>query len=60
VDEARAEAVSAFARFGAAHFQIGRAYPFAQTRQPETLAVLRALKAQFDPQGVMNPGVLGL
>jgi len=60
VAEARAEAVSAFARLGAAHFQIGRAYPFAQTRQPETLAVLRALKAQFDPQGVMNPGVLGL
>lgn len=60
VAEARAAVVETFTRFGAAHFQIGRAYPLAQTRTPEALAALRALKAQFDPQGVMNPGVLGL
>jgi FAD/FMN-containing dehydrogenase len=60
VAEARSAVVEAFARFGAAHFQIGRTYPLAKTRTPEALAALRALKTQFDPQGVMNPGVLGL
>ena len=60
VAEARSAVVEAFTRFGAAHFQIGRTYPLAKTRSPEALAALRALKAQFDPNGVMNPGVLGL
>ena len=49
-----------FSGMGAAHFQIGRFYPYLQTRRPETKALLVALKQQLDPQGIMNPGVLDL
>jgi FAD/FMN-containing dehydrogenase len=60
VAEARAAVIAVFTGFGATHFQNGRAYPFAQTRTPQALALLRTLKAALDPQGVLNPGVLGL
>jgi glycolate oxidase len=46
--------------FGAAHFQIARQYPYRETRDPETYALLKAIKARVDPRGLMNPGVLGL
>jgi FAD/FMN-containing dehydrogenase len=43
-------------RFGAAHFQIGRYY-----RDTSPLrARRRAKKAELDPNGLVNPGVLGL
>lgn len=60
VTEARRNVVDIFSRFGGAHFQIGRTYPFAQTRAPEALALLRAVKAAVDPANRMNPGALGL
>lgn len=60
VREARAGVIDIFTRHGAAHFQIGRAYPFAQTRSAEALALLKALKAALDPDDVVNPGALGL
>jgi FAD/FMN-containing dehydrogenase len=60
VAEARAKVVETFAPFSGAHFQIGRTYPYAQTRAPETLALIKAMKAALDPKGLMNPGVLGL
>ena len=41
---------------GAAHFQLGRSY-----RVPDgARQALAALKARHDPDGIMNPGVLGL
>ncbi|CAN0524043.1 unnamed protein product, partial [Laminaria digitata] len=46
--------------FGAVHFQIGRQYPYRETREPETFALLKTIKATVDPRGLMNPGVLGL
>jgi FAD/FMN-containing dehydrogenase len=46
--------------FGAVHFQIARQYPYRETRDPETYALLRAIKAAVDPKGLMNPGALGL
>ncbi|KQP46255.1 FAD-binding oxidoreductase [Pseudorhodoferax sp. Leaf274] len=52
--------VGLFAAHGAAHFQIGRAYPFAERLDPQALVLLRALKAQLDPHHLMNPGALGL
>jgi D-lactate dehydrogenase (cytochrome) len=49
-----------FEAHGATHFQIGRTYRYAQTREPMTLALLKAIKAHVDPKGLMNPGALGL
>ncbi|MGV8942440.1 MAG: FAD-binding oxidoreductase [Lysobacter sp.] len=44
---------------GAANFQIGKFYTYREGRDPAALAMLDAIKAQLDPQGLMNPGVLG-
>jgi FAD/FMN-containing dehydrogenase len=45
---------------GASHMQIGKDYPYLQTRKPEIAAVVRGLKKLLDPDGLMNPGALGL
>lgn len=58
--EVKRELIELFAAHGAAHFQIGRAYPYAGRLDPAALALLRALKAALDPRGLMNPGSLGL
>lgn len=54
------ELTALFAAHGAAHFQIGRVYPYAERLDPQALALLHALKRTLDPQGLMNPGALGL
>lgn len=46
--------------FGGVHFQIGKVYPFAQGHNPAHWALLKVLKAQLDPKGILNPGNLGL
>lgn len=45
--------------YGAGHFQIGRAYPYQSRLTPQASVLVRALKDQLDPKGVMNPGALG-
>lgn len=68
LDPATADAVEHYRRamaevfddLGAAHLQIGRTHPYAQRRDPVTLSLLRAVKAHLDPDGLVNPGVLGL
>jgi FAD/FMN-containing dehydrogenase len=45
---------------GATHLQIGRVYPWARDRDAGAMALLRAIKAEIDPRGLINPGVLGL
>lgn len=60
VAEARKAVVDVFTRNGAAHFQVGRTYPLSETRSAPALALLKALKAALDPDGVINPGALGL
>ena len=60
VRDLRAGVLEIFARAGAAHFQIGRTYPYATTRDAPALALLRALKHAIDPDNLMNPGALGL
>jgi D-lactate dehydrogenase (cytochrome) len=52
----RQRLTEALAMAGAVHFQIGRSYAVpAGTRH-----ALVALKQRFDPDGIINPGVLGL
>jgi hypothetical protein len=55
----RGELADMFAARGATSFQIGKFYRYRASLDPATLAVLDALKHQFDPRGLMNPGVLG-
>ena len=45
---------------GGVHFQIGKVYPYAQGHNPAHWALLKALKAELDPKGILNPGNLGL
>ncbi|TDJ41603.1 MAG: FAD-binding oxidoreductase [Gammaproteobacteria bacterium] len=45
---------------GACHMQIGKDYPYLETRKPEMAGLVRKIKADLDPAGIMNPGALGL
>jgi len=45
---------------GSTHFQIGRLYPYAETREGEAGRFLKDLKERLDPHGILNPGTLGL
>jgi D-lactate dehydrogenase (cytochrome) len=45
--------------YGAAHFQIGRAYDYRGNRDPAFLALLDSIKAFVDPDRQFNPGGLG-
>ncbi|SFN84324.1 FAD/FMN-containing dehydrogenase [Sphingomonas sp. OK281] len=56
----KAEIIALYQQFGAAHFQIGRAYPYRDRLDPQARALLLGIKAALDPKGLMNPGALGL
>lgn len=43
---------------GGVHMQIGRKYPFMETRTPAVRALYETLKKEFDPAGIMSPGNL--
>lgn len=60
VQKAREFVLETFSRYGAAHFQIGRTYPYKEGRDPDAFALLEAIKTALDPDGRINPGALGL
>jgi len=60
VKEMKARIIDLFHEFGAVHMQIGKAYPYLRGREPNAEALLRSVKRELDPQGLMNPGGLGL
>jgi FAD/FMN-containing dehydrogenase len=49
-----------FATLGCVHMQIGKTYPYKESRVPATYRLLQAIKAVVDPEGLVNPGSLGL
>lgn len=60
VVSAARDAVKAIAaRYGCAHFQIGRAYPYRESRDAASIGLLDAVKAYVDPSRQFNPGALG-
>jgi FAD/FMN-containing dehydrogenase len=60
VTEARARLNAVFLRHGCGHFQIGRAYPYRESRDAASWQLIEAVKAAVDANGALNPGVLGL
>lgn len=60
VETLRLEIVALMQRHGGAHLQIGRAYPYLQSRSSAFLGLIRQLKSAVDPDGIINPGALGL
>ncbi len=59
VSEARDGVKAICRRYGAAHFQIGRAYPYRDSRDDASRRLLDAIKAVTDPKRQFNPGALG-
>ena len=55
----RKELIEIFARYGTGHFQIGRIYPYRESRDAGSKALLDAIKGVVDPDRILNPGVLG-
>lgn len=60
VDRIRGELAECFMLQGAASFQLGRFYPYQEGLDPSAATLLSAIKALVDPDGIMNPGCLGL
>jgi FAD/FMN-containing dehydrogenase len=59
VSSLRKDLIAIFARYGTGHFQIGRSYPYRESRDDTSKKLLDGIKAIMDPDGVINPGVLG-
>lgn len=60
VDRLKGDIIQLMQEHGAAHFQLGRAYPYAQRLGGPAASLIRAIKTELDPKGIMNPGALGL
>lgn len=60
VEKLRQDVIDIFGRMGGIHFQIGRTYPLEARSDPRGWEILEAVKANVDPQRLMNPGALGL
>ena len=60
VERIRVDLIDIMYKHGSTHLQIGRAYPYARDRNPASLQLLRSIKQQVDPSGLINPGALGI
>ena len=59
VSRARKGVAAIGAKHGCGHFQIGRSYPYRESRDEASKALLDHIKALVDPNGLFNPGGLG-
>jgi FAD/FMN-containing dehydrogenase len=59
VRRARKGVIAIAERHGCGHFQIGRSYPYRESRDAASVALLDQIKALVDPKGQFNPGGLG-
>lgn len=60
VEIVRADIVKLIHDKGGVHLQIGKTYPYLLDRNEEQIKMLKQLKLQIDPDGLINPGALGL
>lgn len=60
VKRTRQGIINIFAKYGAAHFQIGRTYPYRDNREENAWALLDGIKSLLDPNRTINSGSLGL
>lgn len=45
---------------GGIHLQIGKVYPYLRERDANAVGILKDIKCRIDPNGLINPGALGL
>jgi FAD/FMN-containing dehydrogenase len=60
VAQARQGVIDICAKLGCGHFQIGRSYPYRQSRDAASWDLLETLKGALDPARALNPEALGL
>ena len=60
VSEMKQKIQEIFSSVGAVHLQVGKSYPYMLHRHPEASRILKNGKHSLDPDGLMNPGGLGL
>ena len=60
VDEIKAAMIELLYEHGAAHIQIGKQYPYLRGRDEVNTKFVKAIKAELDPDNIINPGALGL
>ena len=60
IDHLRKGLSNLFRNNGGTHMQIGRSYPFMESRMESVSSLIKSLKNEIDPNNIINPGSLSL